>query len=414
MKGAHSRLCILAVLALSVAAGVLLTFAVTAAPDGLTTTKTGSTLYVNDEPWHKDNVYKMEIIIGEYYVPISLFESLDGYEVTINRTKTEFMINDTRSERYISFNTGIDADNHLAQTYDRSGITLKTYKLYGGEIYVPVDLVAETMGLEWSVFTSVTEENVVAVRICDGTQTRTFADLIAAYDPAMVTQPPPEATAPESEETTVSEPQVDTEKRIIYLTFEDCPNEHTEAVLDILDEYGYQAVFFLEGDAVAGYTDTVVRMAAAGHSVGLHTMTGDEARFEADLTAFTDELAEENELLMRILKLKTHLVRAPGGSYTRRFYIDSADKQIIEDAGYVLWDWNIDSYDGGYYGRTYVTSRVTEAIPTLVKSVIRFRTTAVTVQALPEILDFIAANENYTVKAVTDSEPEVNFAGYYG
>lgn len=414
MKRWQSRFCIFAALVLCLTAGLLLTFAVTAASDGLATTKTGSTLYVNDEPWHKDNVYKMEIIIGEYYVPISLFESFDGYEVTINRTKTEFMINDTRSERYISFNTGIDADNHLAQTYDKSGISLKTYRLYGGEIYVPVDLVADTMGLEWTVFTSVAKENVVAVRVCDGTQTQTFADLLRVYDPAMLTMPVTETTVTVPEETTVSEPQVDTEKRIIYLTFEDCPNEYTEKILDILDEYGYRAVFFLEGNALVDYTDTVIRMVAAGHSVGLHTMTGDEAKFEADIASFTAELAEENELLMRILKMKTHLVRAPGGSYTQRFYIDSADKQVIEDAGYVIWDWNFDSYDSGYYGKSYVASRVIEAIPTLVKSVIRFRTTAVTVQALPTILDFIAANENYTVKAVTDSEPEVNFAGYYG
>lgn len=390
-------------------------------------TQTGPTIYINDEPWYKYSRYYLAIVSSEnyteYYVPISLFEYFPGYEVTFNRAKTEYLINDKINERYISFNISFGDNNHLALTYTGSGMTVKTMKLYGGELYVPIDLVAEVMELSWSIFKSQNDSRYVTLRVCNGSEKKTFEELIKANDPQMLkiadTSPPDTTTSPP--DTTIDYPpnpiqpgeDVDTVSRTVYLTFEDGPNEYTEEILNILDEYGYKATFFLVGKNLTDYTETIVRMAASGHSIGLHTMTSDENLFKSEINAFISELEEENNILMRIIKQKSRIIRAPGGSYTKNFYINNDSKELIQNEGYVIWDWNIDSYDNGLYWYKNVTERVVVNLPKIVKSVVRLRSTAVTLQTLPEILEFIKSHENYTVKSIMASDPEVNFAGYY-
>lgn len=395
-------------------------------------TQTGPTLYVNDEPWYKNKTYTLIIrnvnqsgTAYEYYVPISIFEYFD-LKVEQSAKSKKYLISDPLSDRYISFDLNFPDDSHLAITSGGVWTALTTH-LYYGERYVPVDIVADAMGLTYSIFRSQNDSKYVTLRVCNGNQKKTFEELIKTYDPDMLKKSaettPPAETSPSSHETTgpsgddpsieIPPEEVDSVSRTVYLTFEDGPNEYTEQILDILDEYGYKATFFIVGDNIPEYTDLIVRMAASGHSVGLHTMTADEKKFASDLNLMISELHEENNLLMRIIKQKSHIIRAPGGSSTNNFYLTTKHKEMIQNEGYVLWDWNIDSDDTGMFWHKNVSAKVIENIPKLVKSVVRFTSTKVTVQALPEILDFIKVRENYTVKSITASDPEVNFAGIY-
>ena len=62
------------------------------------------------------------------------------------------------------------------------------------------------------------------------------------------------------------------EDHSVYLTFDDGPiPEVTPWVLDILDQYGIKATFFMVGDNVRKHPDTYKMVVERGHHIGNHT-----------------------------------------------------------------------------------------------------------------------------------------------
>jgi peptidoglycan/xylan/chitin deacetylase (PgdA/CDA1 family) len=62
-------------------------------------------------------------------------------------------------------------------------------------------------------------------------------------------------------------------RKVVYLTFDDGPiPEETPWVLDVLDQYGIKATFFMVGDNVRRHPELLEEVRRRGHSVGNHTM----------------------------------------------------------------------------------------------------------------------------------------------
>lgn len=62
-------------------------------------------------------------------------------------------------------------------------------------------------------------------------------------------------------------------RKVAYLTFDDGPiPEVTPKVLDILDNFGVKATFFMVGDNARRHPDLVEEVRRRGHSIGNHTM----------------------------------------------------------------------------------------------------------------------------------------------
>ncbi len=56
----------------------------------------------------------------------------------------------------------------------------------------------------------------------------------------------------------------------VGLTFDDGPSTDTDRTLDVLDELGMRATFFVLGTQMRAHPDTVVEIAARGHQVACH------------------------------------------------------------------------------------------------------------------------------------------------
>lgn len=68
-------------------------------------------------------------------------------------------------------------------------------------------------------------------------------------------------------------PQERKEDKTVYLTFDDGPiPEVTPRLLDLLDEYGIKATFFMVGDNVRKYPEVYREVVSRGHAIGNHTM----------------------------------------------------------------------------------------------------------------------------------------------
>lgn len=87
-------------------------------------------------------------------------------------------------------------------------------------------------------------------------------------------------------------------RKLLALTFDDGPDpELTPRVLDLLAEYHAHATFFVLGEAAEGQGDLLRRMAAEGHTVGVHAFshiaraTPEQAAASLDRTAAIIEKA---------------------------------------------------------------------------------------------------------------------------
>ena len=91
-------------------------------------------------------------------------------------------------------------------------------------------------------------------------------------------------------------------------------NEDTQNLIDILEEYGIKTTFFVVGDWVERYPESVKALSDAGHEVMSHSMHHDHfsslstEQITADLTAASDAIAA-------ITGVKPSLFRCPYGEY---------------------------------------------------------------------------------------------------
>ena len=67
---------------------------------------------------------------------------------------------------------------------------------------------------------------------------------------------------------------LNTDQRIVALTFDDGPNPpYTDQLLDVLAKHDVKATFFLIGNRIEQHPETVRRVIAEGHQIGNHSYT---------------------------------------------------------------------------------------------------------------------------------------------
>ena len=140
-------------------------------------------------------------------------------------------------------------------------------------------------------------------------------------------------------------------RKVVYLTFDDGSGMLTPTVLDILDEYGVKATFFVVGAyssnedyARTEYNDIINR----GHTLGIHSFTHARADIYASLEAFSKDCDRMMNYVRELTGYTPFLWRFPGGSST--MYADSRMKTeyipYVESKGLTYYDWNVSSGDG--------------------------------------------------------------------
>ena len=137
---------------------------------------------------------------------------------------------------------------------------------------------------------------------------------------------------------------------VVYLTFDDGPNEGTtDVILDVLKEKNVKATFFVTSK---GPDSLIKREADEGHTVALHTSSHDYANLYSSDEAFFNDLNAVSERVKRITGKESKIIRFPGGSsntISRRYSqgIMTRLTQKVLEKGYKYYDWNISSGDAG-------------------------------------------------------------------
>lgn len=361
-------------------------------------------LYVNDKAFADEDKYPIEKVRGIYYVPVSLFSQIEGYEIRINARQKTFIIEYDGGSKFLSF----DTSSGFAMNQNGAQIYIPTYELHD-ERYVPAEELCKRLGLKFEqTSSSVTGE--VALRIRDRSSSLDIVLLI--YDnypgfytpettvtsPVITTPPVTSAQTTASDET--SEPTPELTARTIYITIEDSPGEYTDELLGLLDTYGYKATFFVVGDAVMESPAVLAEIAAGGHAIGLHTMS----HKKPDAASVLDDIKAENEVLNGYIRKTPLIWRAPEGSAASG--IDRSVEDTLNNAGYLVWDWNVEPT-----GRTAEkkAESVIEGVWEHETAVIRIVENKDAPVILRALLEFISAHsEVCEVRTISAAEYEMN------
>ncbi|WP_058302813.1 polysaccharide deacetylase family protein [Gorillibacterium timonense] len=136
-------------------------------------------------------------------------------------------------------------------------------------------------------------------------------------------------------------------EKVVYLTFDDGPSKLTPEVLDILRAEEVKATFFELGELAELRPQIVKRVVEEGHALGNHSYNHVYKELYGSYEAFWGQVSKTEDILFKITGIRTSLLRPPGGSYTN---FDSFYFYLLEQAGYRVFDWNVDSTDASRRG----------------------------------------------------------------
>ena len=188
--------------------------------------------------------------------------------------------------------------------------------------------------------------------------------------------------------------RVQCEEKRVALSFDAAwGNEDTQTLIDILSAHGVRATFFLVGQWVEKYPESVQALAAAGEEVMNHSETHPHLN---SLT--TDEVQQEvnacSDRVEALTGTRPTLFRCPYGEY------DDHVIEAIRALGVTPIQWDVDSLDWKGISAEEITSRVLSKVQP--GSIVLFHNAAEhTPEALPGIIESLQA-DGYTIVPISE------------
>lgn len=170
------------------------------------------------------------------------------------------------------------------------------------------------------------------------------------------------------------------EEKITSISFDAAwGNEDTEELIKILGDFDVKATFFVVGEWVDKYPESVKALADAGHEIMNHSDTHPHMT-ELSPEKMRKELTDCNNKIESITGIKPILFRAPYGDYNNEVV------QTIRECGCYTIQWDVDSLDWKDLSASEITKRVTDKVKP--GSIVLFHNAAKhTPEALPQILE---------------------------
>ena len=111
---------------------------------------------------------------------------------------------------------------------------------------------------------------------------------------------------------------VDPDQKMVAFTFDDGPrNQITDEILDILEQYGVRATFFIKGDNIAGHEEQLMRMLSLGCEIGNHTWGHTDIE-TLSASEMREEIGRVNDAIKDRFGYTIKLFRPPYISYGKK------------------------------------------------------------------------------------------------
>jgi len=164
-------------------------------------------------------------------------------------------------------------------------------------------------------------------------------------------------------------------------------NEDTQQLIDIMGQYNIKATFFVVGDWVDRYPESVKALHDAGHEIMNHSNTHAHLP-QLSAQQIIDDLNACNDKIEAVTGVRPTLIRLPYGDY------DDNSIRTIRSMGMEPIQWDVDSLDWKDLSAADITKRVTSKV--CPGSIVLFHNAAKhTPEALPGIIECLL-QEGYT------------------
>lgn len=175
--------------------------------------------------------------------------------------------------------------------------------------------------------------------------------------------------------------KVDTNEKLIALSFDDGPKDHTPELLDVLKQKDVKATFFVVGKQAEAFPQYVKRMADEGHEVENHTYTHRSLEYLNE-DEVVQEIFRTSAIVQAITGVTPKFVRPPGGHEGKVF------PEVMQrfDLSTVMWTVNCSKFEGTTTDKM-VDYVVASSVPGAV--VLMHNTEMVTLNSLSEIIDIL-------------------------
>lgn len=192
--------------------------------------------------------------------------------------------------------------------------------------------------------------------------------------------------------------------KVIYLTFDDGPNQYTAEILKMLAEANMKATFFMLDEKMKANPEIVQQIIDQGHTVALHGVSHEKDIFYNGTYTPLNEMNTANDTLEKITGKRSALVRMPYGSVP---YLTTAQYNLLVEYGYRVWDWHVDSRDWANKNPSKTYQTVIEEIKMYEKQiseddplVVLFHDRKGSLPALKMVIEWMNEND-YTSDCIT-------------
>ena len=307
--------------------------------------------------YYEDNGYIM--IPAIFFKHTKVLVDGDGEQQSITLKKNNITIT-----LYVNhFVVLLEEDNQIK--YDTIAAT--PFK-YGGKIFIPFQYVSQKLGF------SILECPNQSISLLTGPSCK-------------------------NDETVFYKGRINKNKKRASLTFDDGPdNINTPRILDILFDKKVPATFFVIGQQISYHPEIFKRMINEGHEVGNHSWSHPNF-IELTASEIKNEIESTEAVIRSYMGKSTSILRPPYGLFT------NMDIQIINDLGYKVILWSVDTLDWSGLTTEEIISIVdrdlTEGAIILQHCFYSTKGTLDgTIKALPEIIDKLI-NEGYEIVPVS-------------
>lgn len=133
--------------------------------------------------------------------------------------------------------------------------------------------------------------------------------------------------------------RINTEEKVVSLTFDDGPTKKVESLLPILESENVKATFFLVGSEIEQNPEEAKKLVAAGQEIGNHTYSHKRMVFKSP-SYIKKEIEETDRIIREIGYKDTIQFRPPNGKKLLflPYYLKRSNRKTI------LWDLEPNTY----------------------------------------------------------------------
>ena len=184
--------------------------------------------------------------------------------------------------------------------------------------------------------------------------------------------------------------QIETNQKLVALTFDDGPTKNVSQILPLLDKYNAKATFFLIGEEIEKHPEEAKKIVDAGHQIGNHTYSHNRMVFKTP--SYIKEEIEKTDQLIQNAGYKGEIdFRPPNGKKLvgLPYYLNKHNRDTIT--------WNIEP-DSYYTNASDKVNYVKENIKpgSIILMHPMYDDTGKELQAIEGVLQALS-NEGYTV-----------------